>query len=130
MAKLKVQVKEEMIINKTLRQKKEEQEEMFKVEKEKQLEIERKKLSEQLERRTSMVKKVQALVTYNRTLPSTNQGVETLPTPLPVLPITFQEEKAKPLALTYLWPVVAYSRPKTFSAPTPSLYLISTIDLI
>ena len=129
-AKLKVQVKEEMVKSKTLRREKEEQAEMLKQEKEKQVEIEHKKMSKQLERRTSMVKKLHALVTYNRTLASTNLGVETRTTPLPVLPITFEEEEAKTLALTYLWPVVTYSRPRTFSAPTLSLCLISTIGLI
>ena len=126
MARLKVHVKEEMVKTKTLEQEKEEQTEMLKQEKH----IEHTKMSERLERRTLMVKKLQALVAYNRMVPLTNQGVETRPTPLPVLPITFQEERASRLALTYLWPMVAYSKPRNFSAPTLKLCLISTIDII
>ena len=122
MARLKVQVKEEMVKRKMLQGEKEEQAKTLKQEKE--MDIEHKK---KLERRTSMVKKLHSLLTHNRRLLDINVGVETRRTPLPVLPIGFQEEKANRLALTYLWPVMAYSKPRTFSAPTLNLCFFPTI---
>ena len=47
------------------------------------------------------------------------------PVQLDVLPLTFQESKHLP-ALTYLWPMMVYTKHNTFKAPT--LCLISTLS--